>query len=207
MTERFANNASSALSSGIGASDTTLTVNAPGAFPSSGNFRLIIDSEYILVTGVAGAVFTITRGIEGSTAASHLAFATVTHIVTAGALLQAQSESPILSPPGTPISTSQAIGPTDTFKLIQPSLTPYTITMGAIVAGLIYRQLTVPGSLGGFAANPATISRGSNGFTIEDPQNRSAATANTQILQTDNVCYEWMLDSTNNVLRCMRQVQ
>jgi hypothetical protein len=114
---------------------------------------------------------------------------------------------PILPAPGTTIiAAGTTIGPTDLFKLIQPSLTPYTITWGAIVPGVIYRMLTVPGSLGGFAANPCTVSRGANTFTIEDPQNRYASPANTKTLQVDGVCYEWMLESTNNVLRCMRQV-
>jgi len=65
----------------------------------------------------------------------------------------------------------------------------------------------VPGGGTTFSANPTTISRGSNTFLIEDPQNRYAPTSSFQSMQVDGVSYEWYLDSTNNVLRCYRQVQ
>ena len=88
MTERFANNAATVLSLPVALSDTTITVLQPGAFPNSGNFRILIESEYLLVTAVNGSVFIVTRGIEGSTASAHPAFVSVTHIVTAGSLAQ-----------------------------------------------------------------------------------------------------------------------
>jgi hypothetical protein len=84
--ELFANSAQSALVSSIGAADTTLSVLSATKFPSSGNFRILIDTELLLVTAVAGTTFTVTRGAESTTAAAHAAGATVTHVLTAGSL-------------------------------------------------------------------------------------------------------------------------
>lgn len=44
--------------------DTTLNIVSPSAFPTSGNFRILVDTELMLVTGVAGNVFTVTRAAE-----------------------------------------------------------------------------------------------------------------------------------------------
>lgn len=87
--EQFANNASSTLSSGISSGATSLSVASASAFPSSGNFRILIDSEIFLVTAVSGTTFTVTGAQESTTAASHSSGTTVTHIVTAGGLIQA----------------------------------------------------------------------------------------------------------------------
>jgi hypothetical protein len=87
MAELFANNAATTLSAAITtAVATTLTVTSATAFPSTGNFRVRVDSEIMLVTGVSGTTFTITRGAESTTAATHLNGATVTHVLTAGGL-------------------------------------------------------------------------------------------------------------------------
>ena len=52
----------------------------------SGNFRIKIDGEILIVTGVAGNTFTITRGAEGTTAATHANGASVIHLLTKGGL-------------------------------------------------------------------------------------------------------------------------
>lgn len=93
VTEQFANTASSTLTATIGNSDTSLTVASAALFPSVPQFRITVDSEIMLVTAVAGAVFTVTRGIESTAAATHLSGATVTHLLTAGALAQFRSDN------------------------------------------------------------------------------------------------------------------
>jgi len=87
-TEQYANNAQTTLSASIASGSTTLTVASAASFPTSGNFRIKIDSEYLLVTAVSGTTFTVTRGIESTLAASHASGATVTHVLTAGGLQQ-----------------------------------------------------------------------------------------------------------------------
>ena len=85
-TEQFANNAQSTLAADITAISASLVVAVPSLFSTSPQFRIRIDSELMLVTAVSGATFTVTRGIEGTTAAPHSNGATVTQIVTAGAI-------------------------------------------------------------------------------------------------------------------------
>lgn len=86
MPELYKNNASSLLNGGINDSVTSLDVDDATSFPASGNFRILIDSEIMLVTGVSSNTFTVTRGQENTAAASHSDNATVTHIFTAGAI-------------------------------------------------------------------------------------------------------------------------
>ncbi len=90
--ERFANGGLSSLAAGINDAVTSLTVKSAVGFPTGGNFRIVIDNEIMLVTDVQGKVFTVTRALEGTSAASHDADASVFHIITAGALAQRDIE-------------------------------------------------------------------------------------------------------------------
>lgn len=85
-TEKYTNRASSALAAGIDDDDTTLTVDDATTFPTAGNFRVIIGDELMIVTAVSGDTFTVTRGAEGTTPASHDMGDSVTHIVTAASI-------------------------------------------------------------------------------------------------------------------------
>jgi hypothetical protein len=94
--EQYANQASStlavALPDAVGVTVVVATAGSPYPFPSVGQFRALIDQEYVLVTvTVPGTgtqqVWTVTRGIEGSTAVAHVVGAPVAHILTAAALL------------------------------------------------------------------------------------------------------------------------
>src|SRR5215471_4547097 len=91
--EQFANKASTTLASSAASGDSTITVSSPSGFPTKPNFRLLIESEILLVTAIAGSTFTVTRGKEGTTAASHVAGKLVDHILTAESLKQMQSDS------------------------------------------------------------------------------------------------------------------
>jgi hypothetical protein len=88
MAENFANQYQTTLDGAINDSTTTITVISVVGSPNA-NFRIKVDDEYMLVTDVSGSAFTVTRGIEGSEAASHADAATVTHVLTAGGLTQA----------------------------------------------------------------------------------------------------------------------
>lgn len=80
--EQYANNPTSTLNGAINNSVTTLVVSSAASFPTTGNFRIIIDSEIMKVTAVSGTTFTISRGQEGTTAASHSNLANVFGILT-----------------------------------------------------------------------------------------------------------------------------
>lgn len=84
--EKYTNNAQTTLNGAINNSVTSLVVTSAATFPTAANFRLRIEDEIMLVTAVSGTTFTVTRGIEGTTAASHPDQAPVRHILTAGAL-------------------------------------------------------------------------------------------------------------------------
>jgi hypothetical protein len=99
MAEKFANDAYSPLAADIDGSQTTLTVTSATKFPTTGNFRLRIEDEYLLCTGVSGTTFTVTRGIESSTATSHVTGKRVTQVVTSGALAQFAADAVSLIAP------------------------------------------------------------------------------------------------------------
>jgi hypothetical protein len=94
--ELFANNASTILSGNggsISAGATTFNLLSAAQFPISGNFRVRIGLELILVTGISGNTITsCTRQIENTTAVSHNDGDEVEHIVTAAGLVQAMDE-------------------------------------------------------------------------------------------------------------------
>ena len=139
MTELFANNAASVLVGGISSSATSLTVASATAFPGSGNFRILVDSganlEYMLVTGVAGAVFTVTRGIEGTTGVAHLAGTQVVQVLTKGGLAQTIADN--LS--GGSTQWSQSVTAGGTIAYAGPSPVPPTVILtGTPSAGFTF---------------------------------------------------------------------
>ena len=85
-SEKYNNLASSTLSGGITDVATSLVVASAASFPVSGDFRIIIDSEIMIVTAVAGTTFTVTRGTESTTNVAHLDTAPITHVVTAASI-------------------------------------------------------------------------------------------------------------------------
>jgi len=85
-TERFANKAITTLNGGINGVVTSLVVTDASEFPTLPQFRVLVEDELMLVTGVSGVSFTVQRGLEGTLNVPHANGAAVTHILTAGAL-------------------------------------------------------------------------------------------------------------------------
>lgn len=104
--ETFANLAATTLNNGgtLTAGATSCTVTLGAAFPTTGQFRIIIEAEIILVTANAANVFTLVRGQEGTTAASHADGSAVTHVGTAAVMKTIQLQYPI-----TQTNTSSAV--------------------------------------------------------------------------------------------------
>lgn len=69
--EYYANGPVTTVNTGVTSTGTSLVVTSATGFPASGNFHIKIDSELLLVTGVSGTTWTVTRGVEGSTATIH----------------------------------------------------------------------------------------------------------------------------------------
>lgn len=87
MAENLANNYVTTLAAPITSSGATSISVASATGAPAANFRIRIGSELMLVTAMAGTTWTVTRGAEGTTAATHLLGASVVHVLTAGALL------------------------------------------------------------------------------------------------------------------------
>lgn len=83
--ENFANNFSTTLYASVNATDTTIVVSDSTGSPAP-NFRILIDSEYLLVTGKNGNTWTVNRGIESSTPAVHAAGTSLAQILTVAGL-------------------------------------------------------------------------------------------------------------------------
>lgn len=88
LTEKFSNNATTTLNGSIDNSQTTLVVMSGTLFPVTGQFRLLIDSEILIVTSVSGTTYTVTRAAENTTGASHSNGANVLQVFTEGAVNQ-----------------------------------------------------------------------------------------------------------------------
>jgi hypothetical protein len=64
--------AATTLAANLGDEATALTVASADAFPVQGDYRIRIGSELLLVTAGQGTTsWTVTRGVDGSTAAEH----------------------------------------------------------------------------------------------------------------------------------------
>jgi len=122
--ETFANNAIGNLNAGMASSDTSLTLQSGqgAAFPATGNFRILVESEIMLVVSRAADVLSnITRGLEGTAAIAHPNGAQVTHLITAGALgVFAQGAGVI--PVGTSLPSSPSDG--DEYILVDSTTAP-----------------------------------------------------------------------------------
>lgn len=88
MPELFVNDPGTVLAAGCSNNATTISVASSSGYPGTGNFRIKIDHEIMLVTAVAGTSWTVTRGVETTTATTHLSGAAVNHILTAGSYKQ-----------------------------------------------------------------------------------------------------------------------
>lgn len=92
MSETLHNEYVTYLSGALTSGATTVNVAVGGA--PTPNFRIRVDDELMLVTSVgSGTDWTVTRGIEGSTATTHASGATVAHVVTYGGLVQYLTEN------------------------------------------------------------------------------------------------------------------
>lgn len=65
---------------------TSLTITSAAGFPGSGNYDILIDNEEMTVTAGQGTTtWTITRGVNGTAAATHLTAATVRQVIPVAA--------------------------------------------------------------------------------------------------------------------------
>jgi hypothetical protein len=75
--EQHQNLSSTTLNGAINNSVTTVTVTTGSAFPSAGNYRVMVDDEIMIVTARSTNDLTVVRGQDGTSAASHADLATI----------------------------------------------------------------------------------------------------------------------------------
>ena len=91
-TEQFSNQARTFLAACLSATDLTLSVVSVDNFPSSPEFRIRIGRELLIVTGLNGCTWTVTRGAEGTSPAPHPKNSPVVAVLTAGAIRELRAE-------------------------------------------------------------------------------------------------------------------
>lgn len=165
------------LSGAVAATATTLPTSgpAPTALQGSGQFRIVVDSEIMLVTaGAATTSWTVQRGVEGSAAVAHSAGAGAYHYLTAGALkaqfAQLGTDSTIGGPGGSPLSsailtTSSPVASAVTWNVGASA----TVLQNKLVSTDAYPAFAITGNgqmqwgSGGSAAPDVYLSRTSSG--------------------------------------------
>lgn len=106
--------------------------------------------------------------------------------------------------PGAIITANTALGPTNLWNLFAAN--GETLTQNSPIPGELYRYTHAPG--GAFnntltGDGQVTLAAGTGGFTIIDPQNTMATAAATAKFKTDQITYEFILDSGSNVFKCV----
>ena len=102
--EQFANDYATTLDGGIAYDDATLTLASATGAPAA-PFRVRIEDELILVGArTTTACSSLTRGVEGTTAAGHLTGVAVTHVLTAAGLETVRGV--IVQDEGSPLATT-----------------------------------------------------------------------------------------------------
>lgn len=84
--ERLVNNGKTALDGAITNGQTSIDVLDGSVLPASGDFRIIVDQEIMLVTANSSNTLTVERGYEGTLAVAHSTGKPVSQILTKGGL-------------------------------------------------------------------------------------------------------------------------
>jgi hypothetical protein len=178
MTENFSNDFSTTLNGAIADGITTSITVLSGAGAPAANFRIRIDNELLLVTSVgAGTNWTVVRGIEVTSAVSHLTGATVAHTITLGGLQQYLLENYVSG--NAPAATG-----TDTYAA------NYSPAVGAYVTNAIYEAVIANANT---LAAPTIAFNGLAAKTIVNPDG-SALFAGQLVA---GAAYAFLYDGTN----------
>ncbi len=123
-----------------GTGATSITVNSASGFPTSGTYTIKVDSEYMRVTGGQGTTtWTVTRNVDGTSAATHTGGASVTRVV---------------GTTDTSIQVTAPYGPSNSFPAV-----PFTISVGSSSSGSGYEHMLVTAVSGSSAPYTWTVTR------------------------------------------------
>lgn len=148
MARNYSNVAEeTALSTGINSSDTSIAVGSNTGYPSV-PYTILIDpglatEEVCEVTAVVGTTWTITRGVDGTSASSHDASAVVVHGYSARDLRDIQDHIADSTGVHGLGSSSSVVGTTDTQTMTNKTLTAPTINGGTLNSVTLGAGLTL----------------------------------------------------------------
>jgi Phage tail sheath protein subtilisin-like domain/Phage tail sheath C-terminal domain len=153
---------------GITAAATSMTVASAAGFPTGGNFTILVDTEAMTVTGGAGTTtWTITRGVNGTTAAIHGANASVSYssatLMLGSALANAYATVPSTvrlanAAPGTTVFRVLSAVPVAAGSLVPGTM--LTITQGANKGTQIVSAVQTEQLGGGVVTYRVTLQQG-----------------------------------------------
>jgi hypothetical protein len=181
MTEVFNNtlpNLPITFSAPCGAGDASIQVNNASVLSATGNFRLVCVSvggtEIMLGTSRSGAVVSVSRAQEGTTAIAHAIGDLIYAALTAGALEQLKADA-IAGAPGsiaivsiTSPGTYTAAANTHYYVNLGTAGGNVTLTTASIGSGQSF-SVKLIGSLGGFTCTISPITAGSHIESLSSP--------------------------------------
>lgn len=153
------------LSTSIGTSDTSILLASSSGFPTSYPFTLVSEKdtaneEILTVTGKVGSAFTVTRGVDGTSARAHSAGTSVEHAVIALDFTDFRAHEAASNGVHDIGGGAAVVGTTTAQTLTNKTLSAPTIN-GGIATGL---ALTAP-TIGDFTNSPhdhSTAAKGGN---------------------------------------------
>jgi hypothetical protein len=170
------------LASSIGSSDTSLQVASSSGFPSSYPFTLLLEKdsaneEIVTVTALVGSAYTVTRGVDGTSARAHSAGTSVEHGVSALDFTDFRSHQAAAANVHDIGATASVVGTDTTQTLTNKTLTSPTIN-AATVSGAVTSTATITGG----TVNPTTLQQGGvQAVTTTDTQTVSNKTLGSDL--------------------------
>lgn len=185
--------ASTTLTSAITAAQTSLTVASSTGFPSS-QFKIRIDDEVMTVTGGYGTTsWTVTRGVSGTTAASHALSQTVLRDdSTPSGELSWNATTKTLTVKGTIFIDGSA-------KISNGALNTYNGQAALYLSGTFRATGSLCGSVSGSGCSVANWNPNSEMLTIVANGNGGQVNPGDSIQIDNNFWYQGALFATNAV--------
>jgi hypothetical protein len=193
-TCRVGRGGSTTLSSAITASQTTITVASASGFPTSGTYRIRIDDEAMTVTGGQGTTsWTVTRAVNGTTAAAHVSAQTVSRddAGTSGEISW-NAATKTLTVTGTIYIDGSA-------KISNGALNTYNGQATLYLSGTFYANGSLCAAVSGTACNFAGWTPDKEFLMIVANGNGGQVTPGDSIQFANNFSYEGGLYATNAV--------
>ena len=191
---RVGRGGSTTLSSAITSAQTTISVASASGFPTSGMYTVRIDDEDMTVTGGQGTTtWTVTRGVNSTTAAAHVTAQTVARddVGTSGEISW-NATTKTLTVTGTIFIDGSA-------KISNSSLNTYNGQATLYLSGTFYANGSLCAAVSGSACNFAGWKPDSEMLMIVANGNGGQVTPGDSIQIVNNFSYQGGLYATNAV--------